>query len=72
MMLNADDNFSNERIRATTTNATTSMLNTDDADYSMDHNLKTLRCLMLDIESSLCEIILVNCHSNLNLSLTTK
>ena len=71
-MLNADDDFSNERIKATTTNATISMLNTDDADYIMDHNLKTLRCLMLDIESSLCEIILVNCHSNLNLSLTTK
>ena len=72
MMLNADNDFSNERIRTTTTTTTTIMLNMSDAECSMDCNLKKLHCLMLDIESSLCELILVDCRSNLNLILTTK
>ena len=71
-MLKADNDFSNERIRNTTTNTTTIMLNMSDAECSMDCNLKTLHCLMLEIESSLCELSLVDCRSNLNLILTTK
>ena len=72
MILDADNNFSNERIRTATTSATTNRLSMDDADYVIDFNLKTLHCLMLEIESSLCEVILVDCHSSLNLILTTK
>ena len=72
MMLKADNDFSNERIRNTTTNTTTIMLNMSNEECSMDCNLKTLHYLMLDIESSLCELILVDCRYNLNLILTTK
>ena len=71
-MLNADDDFSNERIRTTTTTATTNTLSMGNADYSADFNLKMLHCMMLGIESSLFEVILVDCHSNLNLTLTAK
>lgn len=72
MILNADNNFSNERSRTATTNTTTNTLSMDDADYVIDFNLKTLHCLMLEIESGLCEAILVDFHSSLNLILTTK
>ena len=74
MILNADNNFSNERIRTktTTTTATTNILNIDDVDYRIDYNLKALHCLTLKIESSLCEVILVDYHSNLNLILIIK
>ena len=74
MILNADNNFSNERIRikTTTTTATANILNIDDVDYRIDYNLKALNCLTLKIESSLCEVLLVDYHSTLNLILTIK
>ena len=74
MILNADNNFSNERIRTktTTTTATTNILHIDDVDYRIDYNLKALNCLTLKIESSLCEVLLVDYHSTLNLILTIK
>ena len=72
MMFNSDDDFSNEIIRTATTTATTNTLSVGNADYSADCNLKTLHCLILGIKSSLFEVILVDCHSNLNLTLTAK